>query len=214
MLRRRPPHLENRVEAVYSEYHSVEEPQFYRRNQETSDFLRWDDWGDETEKGSKGSKSKHTKSSKSSKSSKGSKSTKSDDGIHKPSPEDCTPMVPQKVSDVCCKIAMAGMDDTGSRGASIYEPHCKGDLPVCCKCHTSNGSKSFICIAKDAKCDESACPEGPLPTTTQDPSTDTTTTDTSTTATQDPTTVTTDYVRCDCRYNTDRYTNDDARSDY
>lgn len=87
---------------------------------------------------------------------------------------------PQKVNDVCCKIAL-GLDYDARYGS--YEPHCEDD-EVCCKC--GPGPDDYECIPKHPGicdlCVTTTTTEGTDPTTTTAQITEPTTTTTDATA--------------------------------
>jgi len=124
---------------------------------------------------------------------------------------------PQKVNDVCCKIALgSNVEEMGRNGD--YGPKCRGKMPVCCKCALGDGSESYKCIGEDETCDFKSCEDTTstvstststvmttlpvitvtttLPVTTRPATTSTSTATTTTMETITTTTTTRDYVTC------------------
>lgn len=66
---------------------------------------------------------------------------------------------PQKVADACCLFAQKrrheeedeeATEEIGRDGS--YQPQCKGNTPVCCKCGPDNGPESYKCIGPHEDC--------------------------------------------------------------
>jgi len=63
---------------------------------------------------------------------------------------------PQKVNDVCCKIALSSNDEKMGRNGD-FQPKCRGETPVCCKCAPGDGPEAYTCIGEYETCDITNC---------------------------------------------------------
>jgi len=72
---------------------------------------------------------------------------------------------PQKVNDVCCKIALSCNDEKMGQNGD-FGPKCQGKTAVCCKCAPGNGPEAYTCIGEYETCDFTNCEMSTISTST------------------------------------------------